>query len=142
MTRPVPNIEAREIVSARSSLIKNIFVTNAFTISEASDDEEIPLQKDDAWNPKIRMSTVSAKVERPIRDSAKNIAIEKGLKIASEKQSSFVKIKSSGKVHKQLKPKVSKPLDIVEVPPGDKSRPRKVGNTAKQRLGKILGLKF
>ena len=88
------------------------------------------------------MSTVSAKVERPIRDSAKNVAIEKGLKIASEKQSSFVKIKSSGKVHKQLKPKVvSKPLDIVEVP-GDKSRPRKVGNTAKQRLGKILGLKF
>ena len=99
------------------------------------------MQKDDAWNPKIRMSTVSAKVERPIRDSAKNVAIEKGLKIASEKQSSFVKIKSSGKVHKQLKPKVSKPLDIVEVP-GDKSRPRKVGNTAKQRLGKILGLKF
>merc|ERR1719507_639963 len=29
---------------------------------EASDDEEIPLQKDDAWNPKIRMSGVSAKV--------------------------------------------------------------------------------
>ena len=118
-----------------------ISLTNGFVISEASDDEEIPLQKDDAWNPKIRMSTVSAKVERPIRDSAKNVAIEKGLKIASEKQSSFVKIKNSGKVHKQLKPKVSKPLDIVEAP-GDKSRPRKVGNTAKQRLGKILGLKF
>ena len=145
--QPTLCIEGRKIFcQSESSREERLFILlfnpmKFILFLEASDDEEIPLQKDDAWNPKIKMSTVSAKVERPIRDSAKNVAIEKGLKIASEKQKTFIKIKSSGKVHKQLKPKVSKPLDIAEFS-NDRSRPRKVGNTAKQRLGKILKLKF
>ena len=110
-------------------------------IAEASDDEEIPLQKDDAWNPKIKMSKSASKMERPIRDSAKNVVIEKGLKIASEKRKIHVKLKKSGGIQKlPPKPKVSKILDTDFS--NDRNRPKKAGATAKQRLGKILGLKF
>ena len=78
-----------------------------------------------------------------MRDSAKNVAIERGLQVASEKKNSFVRIRSSGKIHKQSKP-VTKPskssldLDFSK----DRNRTKKVGNTAKQRLSKKLGLKF
>ena len=114
---------------------------NNFDIAEASDDEEIPLQKDDAWNPKIKMSKSASKMERPIRDSAKNVVIEKGLKIASEKRKIHVKLKKSGGIMKlPPKPKVSKILDTDFS--NDRNRPKKAGATAKQRLGKILGLKF
>ena len=110
--------------------------------SEASDDEEIPLQKDDAWNPKSKMSRNTSKLERPTRDSAKNIAIEKGLKIASEKQKVNIKLRRAGDVVKVSKPKQQsfKPLDVDFS--SNKSRPKKAGSTAKQRLGKLLGLKF
>jgi len=107
---------------------------------EASDDEEIPLQKDDAWNPKIKISKNAPKLERPIRDSAKNEAIEKGLKTASEKQKLALKVKKSGGILKAPKPKLPKPLDLDFS--ADKNKPKKAGSTAKQRLGKILGLKF
>ena len=111
-------------------------------ISEASDDEDIPLQKDDAWNPKSKMSRNTSKLERPARDSAKNIAIEKGLKIASEKHKvNNVKLRRPGDIHKVSKPKQSfKPLDVDFS--SNKNRPKKPGSTAKQRLGKLLGLKF
>ena len=91
------------------------------------------------------MSKNAPKLERPIRDSAKNVAIEKGLKTASEKQKIHLKLKrSAGAIQKLPKPKVSKPLDLefTAGPAGDRNRPKKVGSTAKQRLGKILGLKF
>ena len=129
----------------------NIFahhLTNIFWFLEASDDEDIPLQKDDAWNPKIKMSKNAPKLERPIRDSAKNVAIEKGLKTASEKQKIHLKLKRSGggAIQKLPKPKVSKPLDLefssTSTGAAERIRPKKVGLTAKQRLSKKLGLKF
>ena len=120
---------------------KIINKSELFSVSEASDDEDIPLQKDDAWNPKIKMSKGAAKLERPVRDSAKNVAIEKGLKTASEKHKVHIKLKKSGGIQKLPKPKASKPFDL-EFPSADKNRPKKIGSTAKQRLGKILGLKF
>lgn len=100
-------------------------------------------QKDEAWNPKIKMSNLGPKMDRPVRDSSKNVAIEKGLKVASEKRDSYVKIRSSGKIHKKPKiipksPMKNRDLDFSK----DRNRTKKVGNTAKQRLGKILGLKF
>ena len=111
-------------------------------ISEASDDEDIPLQKDDAWNPKSKMSRNTSKLERPARDSAKNIAIEKGLKIASEKHKvNKLKLRRPGDIHKVSKPKQTfKPLDVDFS--SNKNRLKKPGSTAKQRLGKLLGLKF
>jgi len=117
---------------------------------DQSDEEDTPIQKDEAWNPKIKMSNLGPKMDRPVRDSVKNIAIEKGLSHAAHKRGSFVKIKASsgpGKIHKkprptqpQSSPSVSslKDLDFSK----DRNRAKKVGNTAKQRLGKILGLKF
>ena len=110
--------------------------------TEASDDEDIPLQKDDAWNPKSKMSRNTSKLERPTRDSAKNVAIEKGLKIASEKSKVNLKLRrTGGDVHKVSKPKQTfKPLDVDFS--SNKNRPKKAGSTAKQRLGKLLGLKF
>ena len=42
------------------------------------------LSQDEAWNPKMKMSQLEPKKDRPVRDSPKNIAIEKGLKKASE----------------------------------------------------------
>eukprot|EP00092_Neocalanus_flemingeri_P024582 GFUD01026661.1.p1 GENE.GFUD01026661.1~~GFUD01026661.1.p1 ORF type:complete len:262 (+),score=70.94 GFUD01026661.1:75-788(+) len=112
---------------------------------DQSDDEDIPQtsQKDEAWNPKIKMSNLGPKMDRPVRESVKNVAIEKGLKNASEKRNNFVKIRPSGKIHKKSK-NIPKPqlknidLDFSK----DRNRTKKVGNTAKQRLGKILGLKF
>ena len=119
----------------------SIYLYLCLTFSEASDDEEIPLQKDDAWNPKSKMSRNTSKLERPTRDSAKNIAIEKGLKIASEKQKVNIKLRRTGDVVKVSKPKQSfKPLDVDFS--SNKNRPKKAGSTAKQRLGKLLGLKF
>lgn len=115
---------------------------------DQSDDEDIPYtpQKDEAWNPKIKMSNLGPKMDRPIRESAKNVAIEKGLKQASERKGGYVKINSPGKIKK------SKPMHNFNIKSTtknvdadfviDKSRTKKVGNTAKQRLGKILGLKF
>ena len=77
-----------------------------------------------------------------MRDSVKNIAIEKGLSHAAQTTSSFVKLNSSSSILK--KPRPSQPsssfkdLDFSK----DRKREKKVGHTAKQRLGKILGLKF
>jgi len=70
----------------------------------------------------------------------KNEAIEKGLKTASEKQKLALKVKKSGGILKAPKPKLPKPLDLDFS--ADKNKPKKAGSTAKQRLGKILGLKF
>lgn len=86
------------------------------------------------------MSRNTSKMERPTRDSAKNVAIEKGLKIASEKHKVNLTIRRPSDVQKVSKPKSFKPLDIDLT--SDKNRPKKAGTTAKQRLGKILGLKF
>ena len=145
---------------------------------DQSDEEDVPLQKDEAWNPKIKMSSLGPKMERPVsdydhigkphllsripyhhihlipvtlhllqvRDSVKNIAIEKGLSHAAHQPGSFVKLKSSSKIHKKPRPPIQpvasssscKELDFSK----DRNRTKKVGNTAKQRLGKILGLKF
>jgi hypothetical protein len=76
----------------------------------------------------------------------KNIAIEKGLSHAAHQPGSLVKFKSSSKIHKKPRPPTQpvasssscKELDFSK----DRNRAKKVGNTAKQRLGKILGLKF
>lgn len=113
---------------------------------DQSDEEDTPIQKDEAWNPKIKMSNLGPKMERPIRDSAKNIAIEKGLSHAAHKRGSFVKMKvaSIGKIHKKVRPSqpVPSPISGKDDFSKDRNRAKKVGNTAKQRLGKILGLKF
>ena len=34
--------------------------------SDQSDDEDMPLQKDDSWNPKIKMSKLGPKMDRPV----------------------------------------------------------------------------
>ena len=83
-----------------------------------------------------------------VRDSAKNVAIEKGLSHAAHKSGSFLKLKtSSSNIQKKARPTQPAPsssssykLDLEFSK--DRHRPKKVGNTAKQRLGKILGLKF
>ena len=126
------------------------------------------MQKDESWNPKIKMSNLGPKMDRPVnnlfmkfssniihaknqvRDSAKNVAIEKGLSHAAHKSGSFLKLKtSSGNIQKKARPtqptqssssSSSYKLDLEFSK--DRHRPKKVGNTAKQRLGKILGLKF
>ena len=124
------------------------------------------MQKDESWNPKIKMGNLGPKMERPVnnpflkftsnliyaknqvRDSAKNVAIEKGLSHAAHKSGSFLKLKtSSGNIQKKARPTQPAPsssssykLDLEFSK--DRHRPKKVGNTAKQRLGKILGLKF
>ena len=33
---------------------------------DQSDEEDVPLQKDEAWNPKIKMSGLGPKMERPV----------------------------------------------------------------------------
>ena len=89
------------------------------------------------------MSHLGPKMDRPVRESAKNVAIEKGLKQASEKKGSFVKIHSAGKIHKKPKIISKSPLKNIDLDfSKDRNRTKKVGNTAKQRLGKILKLKF
>merc|ERR1719452_31474 len=60
---------------------------------DMSDDEDFkPIKnkhtEDEAWNPKMKMSRLEPKKDRPVRDSAKNIAIEKGLKQAAESRQS------------------------------------------------------
>merc|ERR1719234_1275104 len=72
---------------------------------DQSDEEEVPLQKDESWNPKIKMSNLGPKMDRPVRDSAKNVAIEKGLSHAAHKSGSFLKLKtSSGNIQKKARP--------------------------------------
>ena len=121
---------------------------NVFFFLDMSDDDDAPtnVQKDDSWNPKMKMSHCGAKKDRPIRDSVKNIAIEKGLKKASEKRDSFGKIKSHSKMHKINTPNTSNSFNSFRKIDDDfapeRSKSKKAGNTAKQRLGKILGLKF
>jgi len=88
------------------------------------------------------MSTFGPKKERPIRESAKNIAIEKGLKHAAENRNSFARIKSSGKIVKKRSDEHKLSPKTLALSFDDKNRGRKVCSTAKQRLGKILGLKF
>jgi hypothetical protein len=81
-----------------------------------------------------------------VRDSVKNIAIEKGLSHAAHKGGGgFLKLKSSSGIQKKARPSQPAPscsykmeMDFSK----DRHRAKKVGNTAKQRLGKILGLKF
>jgi len=114
---------------------------------DQSDEEDMPLQKDESWNPKIKMGNLGPKMARPVRDSAKNIAIEKGLEHAAHKTGgNYLKLKSSSS-SRVVKARPVQPLVAaayrVEVDfSKDRHRPKKVGNTAKQRLGKILGLKF
>jgi len=121
---------------------------------DLSDDDDLPAvppPDDEAWNPKIKMSNLGPKKERPVRDSAKNVAIEKGLKKAAENRNSISRLKGSKISKKNLNSKnfsnsstsssslvSSKSLNFAE----DRSRNRKPCSTAKQRLGKILGLKF
>merc|ERR1719220_421405 len=72
---------------------------------DQSDEEEVPLQKDESWNPKIKMSNLGPKMDRPVRDSAKNVAIEKGLSHAAHKSGSFLKLKtSSSNIQKKARP--------------------------------------
>ena len=134
--------------------------------TDQSDEEEVPLQKDESWNPKIKMSNLGPKMDRPVnstflktasnvihaktqvRDSAKNVAIEKGLSHAAHKSGSFLKLKtSSSNIQKKARPtqptqSTSSSFKLDLEFSKDRHRPKKVGNTAKQRLGKILGLKF
>jgi hypothetical protein len=103
-------------------------------------------------------------LERPVRESAKNIAIEKGLKRAAENRNSLFRLKSGAKVAKKRPSIPSADQFLLSSPsyagggsssgsksagfssPGaatvDRNRTKKVYSTAKQRLGKILGLKF
>jgi hypothetical protein len=99
-------------------------------------------------------------LERPVRESAKNIAIEKGLKRAAENRNSLFRLKSGAKVAKKRPSLPSADQFLLSSPsysgggsksagfssPGaatvDRNRSKKVYSTAKQRLGKILGLKF
>ncbi len=99
-----------------------------------------------------------------MRESAKNIAIEKGLKRAAENRNSLFRLKSGAKVAKK-RPSLPSADQFLSSPsyagggssssgsksagfssPGaatvDRNRSKKVYSTAKQRLGKILGLKF
>jgi hypothetical protein len=92
-------------------------------------------------------------LDRPVRESAKNIAIEKGLKRAAESRSSLHRLKGNKIIKKKIE---SGPPGLVmsnggsgatlhkvsSGPGADRSRGKKVYSTAKQRLGKILGLKF
>jgi hypothetical protein len=100
-----------------------------------------------------------------VRESAKNIAIEKGLKRAAENRNSLFRLKSGAKVAKKRPSLPSADQFLLSSPsyaggggsssgsksagfssPGaatvDRNRSKKVYSTAKQRLGKILGLKF
>ena len=49
------------------------------------------MQEDEAWNPKMKMSRLEPKKDRPVRDSAKNIAIEKGKNVLIIEKTSFKK---------------------------------------------------
>ena len=140
---------------------------DSYRCTDQSDEEEVPLQKDESWNPKIKMSNLGPKMDRPVqystflktasnvthaktqvRDSAKNVAIEKGLSHAAHKSGSFLKLKtSSSNIQKKARPtqptqSTSSSFKLDLEFSKDRHRPKKVGNTAKQRLGKILGLKF
>ena len=37
-----------------------------FCPTDQSDEEEVPLQKDESWNPKIKMGNLGPKMERPV----------------------------------------------------------------------------
>ena len=37
-----------------------------FFFTDQSDEEEVPLQKDESWNPKIKMSNLGPKMDRPV----------------------------------------------------------------------------
>lgn len=122
------------------------------TLDMSDDEDYLPQQstKDDqTWNPKIKVSHLQPKKDRPIRDGTKNIAIEKGLKNAAEKRAvSFLQLKKTGKIHKPksslyLKPINKSPLKKETLAPSTSNQiiPKKKGS-AKQRLGKILKLKF
>merc|ERR1719290_314090 len=126
------------------------------TLDMSDEEDYIPhnTKDDETWNPKIKVSHLQPKRDRPTREGTKNIAIEKGLKRAAEKRASFLQLKRSGKIHKKkslglsLKSVMKSPIkkDILESKnlseiSKDKNRIRKGGATAKQRLGKILKLK-
>jgi hypothetical protein len=105
------------------------------------------------------------RLERPVRESAKNIAIEKGLKRAAENRNSLIRLKGT-KVAKKRPTgpgehgfstpsaggnggssssnsiSISNSSSKVIVGSADRNRSKKAYSTAKQRLGKILGLKF
>jgi len=107
---------------------------------DVSDDEDISIEpKDEPWNPKMKMSHLQPKKDRPVRDSAKNIAIEKGLKKAAENRNILPRW-SSGKLNK--KRLLEKQKSDAAIFADDRNRARKPCTTAKQRLGKKLGLKF
>ena len=92
-----------------------------------------------------------------MRESAKNIAIEKGLKRAAENRNSISRLKGSKLFKKKTTTITSSSISdagfavggsgssLHKVAAGgsvDRNRGKKVYSTAKQRLGKILGLKF
>ena len=131
---------------------------------DMSDEEEyLPsnTKEDETWNPKIKVSHLQLKTDRPTREGPKNVAIEKGLKSAAEKRGgSLLHPKKGNKLHKKRPssnflfkssssvaklPSFKKDsLDIQKLAEQtkDKNRMRKGASTAKQRLGKILKLKF
>ena len=93
-----------------------------------------------------------------MRESAKNIAIEKGLKRAAENRNSLSRLKGSKLFKKKTTTTMTSSSisdagfavggsgsSLHKVAAGgsvDRNRGKKVYSTAKQRLGKILGLKF
>ena len=92
-----------------------------------------------------------------MRESAKNIAIEKGLKRAAENRNSLSRLKGSKLFKKKTTTITSSSISAAGFAVGgsgsslhkvaaggsvDSHRGKKVYSTAKQRLGKILGLKF
>lgn len=130
---------------------------------EMSDDEEYgrsvttsmtSSKKDTLWSPKVRVKKGGGNARgvagsRPARENAKKKEVELGLKLASER------LNMKKKKKKQKKTQVTKQKTHEEV--GDKSVPgasssgtivplakrlKKGEMTAKQRLGKKLGLKF
>ena len=122
-------------------------------LPDQSDEEDMPLQKDESWNPKIKMGNLGPKMARPVsfylllkiicpidiliffifkvRDSAKNIAIEKGLEHAAHKTGgNYLKLKSSSS-SRVVKARPVQPLVAaayrVEVDfSKDRHRPKKV----------------
>ena len=41
-------------------------IDTLFCPTDQSDEEEVPLQKDESWNPKIKMGNLGPKMERPV----------------------------------------------------------------------------
>ena len=40
----------------------------SYSCTDQSDEEEVPLQKDESWNPKIKMGNLGPKMDRPVNN--------------------------------------------------------------------------